>query len=224
MNIRWLPQRLRWYLGLPVAVPDLEKGTDESIARYYSGRVTDCGFVADPSHYEYPRVRWILGQIGGGRVLEVGCGNGGLTRLLAAQADEVTALDVSRPSLDELRALRLANVRVVEALVERFEPDAAYDWIVLTEVVEHLRDPRSVIARCARWLVPGGSVLVTTPNGHWESNEHLHEFGAVSLFAAMAGADAEQVSVGFLRDRDNRRRWLYARATAAVPVASATPE
>jgi SAM-dependent methyltransferase len=201
---------LRWRLGLRVAAPALEVGTDSSLAGYYDGRVTDCAFLLDPAHYEFPRARWVTERVAGGRLLEVGCGNGGMTRLLAPRVDELLALDVSTPSLDQVVALGLANVRTAKGLVEQFDPGATFRWIVLSEVLEHLRRPREVVERLIGWLEPGGTLLVTTPNGHWESNEHLHEFDLSGFSRLFLGGLAETVTTGYLRDGENRRRWLVA--------------
>ena len=199
---------IRWRLGLPVAAVELEQGSDESVVSFYSSRVTDCGFLGDPGHYEYPRARWILDRVRGGHLLEIGAGNGGMTRVMAPAVDRLTAMDVSKPSLDAIRQLALPNVTVAEGLVERYEPHTQFEWIVMSEVLEHLRDPRQVIRRIVRWLSPGGTLLVTTPHGHWESNEHLHEFTLEHFAGLLAASGGEGVHASYLRDVDDRRRWL----------------
>jgi SAM-dependent methyltransferase len=205
---------VRWRLGMQVAALELEAGTDQALAGFYEGRVTNCEFLLDPAHYEHPRAKWITDRVRGGRLLEVGCGNGGMTRLLAPQVDELVALDVSTPSLALVDALALPNVSVVQGLVEHFDPEMTFQWVVMSEVLEHLRHPGDTVARCMSWLAPGGSLLVTTPNGHWESNEHLQEFDFATFTALVAGCAAETVTVSYLRDREQRRRWLVAHATA----------
>ena len=218
-----LSQGVRWRLGLRVAATELEQGTDESVAAFYSNRVTDCAFLDDPSHYEHPRAVWVTERLRGargGRLLEVGCGNGGMTRLLAPLVTEVVALDTSEPSLAALAALGLQNVTTANSLLEHFEPGALFDWVVVSEVIEHLRQPQDAVDRCARWLAPGGTMLVTTPNGHWESDEHLHEFTLADFSALLARTGVESVHASYLRDRENRRRWLVAELKApATPPA-----
>jgi 2-polyprenyl-3-methyl-5-hydroxy-6-metoxy-1,4-benzoquinol methylase len=210
-----LSRGLRWRMGLRVASPELEAGDERSMVSFYRGRVTDCTFLSDPEHYEYPRARWILGHVRGGRLLEVGCGNGGMTALLAPRVEHLVALDVSTASLARVEALGLPNVETVDALVERYRPSKPLDWIVLSEVIEHLRRPDEVVARCAKWLSPGGTLLVTTPNGHWESNEHLHTFTLESLSRILCRSGAEAASITYLRDGSGRRRWLAGAVTAA---------
>lgn len=213
--VRKLTAGLRWRLGFRVAAPQLEQGTDDSITEFYSGRITDCRFLDDPGHYENPRLRWILDKVRGGRLLEVGCGNGGMTRLIAAQVERVVALDVSAPSIEAIEKLGLMNVEPVRALVERFEPDTRFDWIVMSEVIEHLRRPSEVIRKLIGHLEPDGSLLLTTPNGHWESDEHLYVFSFSNLATMLSDTSAETLSLTYLRDAKGRRRWLAAQLVAA---------
>lgn len=212
-------QSIRWRLGMSVAAPELEKGTDESVSDFYNSRVTGCEFLEDPNHYEYPRAAWVLDQVSGGSLLEIGCGNGGMTRLLAPRVDRVVAFDVSAPSLRQLEEMQIPNVETVQGLVENFKPERTYNWVILSEVIEHLRDPMSTVRRALEFVSPGGTLVITTPNGHWESDEHLHEFSLQSLVALLAQLPCEGFRASYLRDRDNRRRWL----TATVDQADLSP-
>ena len=212
---------LRFRLGLRVAAPELEYGDDQEVSKFYSARVTDCDFLGDPDHYEYPRAQWIVDQVEGGSLLEIGCGNGGMTRLLAPRVASLTAMDVSAPSLLALERQGLGNVTTVRGLLEDYEPSQPFDWIAMSEILEHLRAPGRAVARCMQWLAPGGSLLVTTPNGHWESDEHLHEFTLQSFAHLVTGVGSESVRTSYLRDRDGRRRWLVGGLVA--PESPPTP-
>ena len=195
---------------MPVAAAELEKGTDESVAGFYNNRVTECTFLDDPEHYEYPRAQWVLSQVAGKTLLEIGCGNGGMTRLLAPKVEHLTAFDVSTPSLKLVDEMNLANVVTAQGLIESFAPERLFDWVVLSEVIEHLRDPTAIVRKAFEFLSPGGSLVITTPNGHWESDEHLHEFSMPSFSGILAQTDCESFEAAYLRDRDGRRRWLTA--------------
>lgn len=213
-------QSIRWRLGMPVAAAELEKGTDESVAGFYNNRITECTFLDDPEHYEYPRAQWVLRKVDGKTLLEIGCGNGGMTRLLAPKVDELTAFDVSAPSLKEVEEMKLPNVATARGLIESFAPGRQFDWVVLSEVIEHLRDPLAVIKKAFEFLAPNGSLVITTPNGHWESDEHLHEFSLQSFSKILAQTECESFEASYLRDRDGRRRWLTATIRrAAAPAA-----
>jgi len=221
VGIGRIASTLRWWSGMRVAAPELEVGKDETVTAFYQGRITDCNFLEDDAHYEYPRAGWILERVSGGRLLEIGCGNGGMTRLLAPKVQSVEALDISKPSLEVIDGLGLTNVKTVETLVEHHQPVVKFDWIVMSEVLEHLREPREVVSKCMEWLAPGGRLLLTTPNGHWESDEHLHEFSLRTLSQLLAVSGAEGFLTSYLRDAQGRRRWLVAEANVAEKPATA---
>jgi 2-polyprenyl-3-methyl-5-hydroxy-6-metoxy-1,4-benzoquinol methylase len=206
---------LRWRLGLNAVAPELEEGTDESVSNFYNNRVTACEFLDDPNHYEHPRAEWVLSVIQGGTLLEIGCGNGGMTRLLSPKVKSIVAFDISRPSLEELEKLGLPNVITREGLIENFQPEEKFDWVLMSEVIEHLRKPNETVNKAFDFVAPGGSLVLTTPNGHWESDEHLHEFSMTSFAGLLATIDCESFVCSYLRDRDNRRRWLTAIARKA---------
>lgn len=205
---------------MPVAAPELEEGSDESVSKFYNDRITDCEFLDDPGHYEYPRSQWVVSVISGGELLEIGCGNGGMTRLLSPRVDSITAFDVSRPSLAELEKLELPNVRTEHGLVENFRPAKKFDWVLLSEVIEHLRDPKDIVKRSFEFVAPGGTMVLTTPNGHWESDEHLHEFSMTTFAEILSVTGCESFECSYLRDRDNKRRWL----TAILRKATVEPD
>lgn len=208
--LKRVEQSIRWRRGLPVAAAELEIGTDESVANFYNNRVTHCEFLDDPEHYEFPRARWVLANVAGDRVLEIGAGNGGMTRLIAPKVGHLTAFDVSAPSLKQIDEMAIPNVATEQGLIENFNPTEKFDCIVLSEVIEHLRQPEAAINTSFGWLAPGGKFLITTPNGHWESDEHLHEFSLEQFTAILSKTGCESFTASYLRDRENRRRWLTA--------------
>jgi len=208
--LRRIQRAARWRLGLSAAAPELEAGTDESVSNFYNNRVTACEFLDDPEHYEHPRAAWVLSVISGKNLLEIGCGNGGMTRLLSPKVKNITAFDISRPSLDEVEKLGLPNVRTEQGLVENFQPNEKFEWVLMSEVIEHLRKPKETIDKAFEFVAPGGSMVLTTPNGHWESDEHLHEFSMTTFSEILSQTGCESFECSYLRDRENKRRWLTA--------------
>lgn len=216
MVAKRIVQSIRWRLGMPVAAMELQQGSDESIVNFYNSRVTHCEFLDDPNHYEFPRARWVVENVKGSRLLEIGAGNGGMTRLLAPLVKDLTAFDVSAPSLRQIDEMKFENVQTVQGLMENFTPENNYDCIVLSEVIEHLRQPQLAVSSSFKWLVPGGRLLITTPNGHWESDEHLHEFSMESFLNVLVRTGCDSLNASYLRDRNNQNRWLTAILTKAI--------
>jgi SAM-dependent methyltransferase len=103
----------------------------------------------------------------GDRVLDLGCGTGELTRVLAAAGLRVAGCDISRQML-----LRASRDRGRCAGWVRLEPgwrrlpfaSAAFDVVVAASVLEYVAEPAAVLRECARVLRPGGVVLYTVPD------------------------------------------------------------
>lgn len=103
-----------------------------------------------------------------GRVLEVGCGTGGLVAAAARSGRAITGTDVAarwlvvaRRRLDDL-GLR---ADLVAASADRLPwADGTFDAVVADSLLEHLDDPSAAVREWARVLRPGGSLLAWSPN------------------------------------------------------------
>jgi len=103
----------------------------------------------------------------GSRVLEVGCGVGAQTVALARRSPEahILAVDRSASSLERARtrveAAGFHQVRFRQAdLYQRPFAPASFDHVFLCFVLEHLREPRAMLAELRDLLVPGGTLTV----------------------------------------------------------------
>jgi len=97
-----------------------------------------------------------------GRVLEVGCGHGALTRRVAARADAVLALDLSPEMVRVARALSAAwpNVEYrVADVAGAGLPDAAFDVVLSAATLHHL-PLASTVRRLAYRVRPGGRLVI----------------------------------------------------------------
>ena len=102
----------------------------------------------------------------GARVLEIGVNPGQFTQLLVNSGYRVSGVD-----LDPTPRQRLWDQLGVEVRQAHLEhdaipfPDQSFDWLVFSEVIEHLvYSPLPVLREFRRVLVPGGKLLITTPN------------------------------------------------------------
>jgi SAM-dependent methyltransferase len=125
----------------------------------------------------------------GGRLLDVGCGQGDL--LLEAMRDgyEVTGLDLSSTAIRKARTRLGRDAHLVCGAVEALSGNGrGFDVCVLSDVIEHVRDPASFLERIRGLLSPQGVVLLATPSlASWSAKllrqrwmefkpEHLYYF------------------------------------------------
>ncbi|HUJ41539.1 MAG TPA: cyclopropane-fatty-acyl-phospholipid synthase family protein [Candidatus Acidoferrales bacterium] len=102
----------------------------------------------------------------GQRILELGCGWGSLTLYLAEHYPEshITAVSNSRSQKEfvdaRARARGLANVEVLTADMNSFDPRAQFDRVVSVEMFEHMRNYGELFTRIARWMRPGALLFV----------------------------------------------------------------
>jgi 2-polyprenyl-6-hydroxyphenyl methylase/3-demethylubiquinone-9 3-methyltransferase len=117
------------------------------------------------------RLRYVDERVGlaGKRVLDLGCGGGILAESMARRGAEVTGIDMGETPLKvaQLHCLE-SGVKVdyrritAETLAE--EEPAGFDIITCMELLEHVPDPASIVAACARLVKPEGHVFLSTLN------------------------------------------------------------
>jgi trans-aconitate 2-methyltransferase len=115
------------------------------------------------------------------RVLEIGCGVGPLTQLLAEALPQGSVLgtDLSPRSVAAARE-RLASFGNAELAVGdaiEVEIDERFDVVVLPDVIEHIPLDKhdALFARVASWVKPDGFVLLHYPNPHRLEWVHEHD-------------------------------------------------
>ncbi len=98
----------------------------------------------------------------GRRVLDLGCRYGALTREYAA-GNDVLGVDVDREALAEAAKLGI-ETRWADVEQPLEVEDESFDVVVAGELLEHVRDPRAVVAEALRVLRPGGTFVGSVPN------------------------------------------------------------
>lgn len=141
----------------------------EKIAREPSSAAwfdeVDRRFIESARHFAHdkrPFDRIIpFDQIAGKKVLEVGCGVGFHTELMAGAGAEVTAIDLSPRAIEATRAraaLKGFNADIREQDVESLDVEAAYDFIWSWGVLHHSSRTGLALRRLHRALKPGGQL------------------------------------------------------------------
>jgi 2-polyprenyl-3-methyl-5-hydroxy-6-metoxy-1,4-benzoquinol methylase len=100
-------------------------------------------------------------------VLDVGCGAGDNAALLLDRDPEKQIYGVTGSESEAQLATRYMQhcwVTDIEAELPAAIGTRQYDCVVFSHVLEHTRDPASVLARFTQYLRPGGSVIIAVPN------------------------------------------------------------
>lgn len=141
---------------------------------------------------------WIAARVGGLRLLDMACGEGYGSAVLATTAAAVVGVDANPEAHEHARLrYRASNLRFERALVESFREPA--DAVVLLQTIEHLARPAEVLAHLRSLAGEHGAVYVSTPNvltlapkGAERSDNpwHVHEYRAQEFQALCRGCFA----------------------------------
>jgi len=136
---------------------------------------------------------WIGQRVGGGAVIDMACGEGYGSEMLARTARRVVGLDANPEAYEHARLrYRAANLHFERGMVENFGAGSPYDAVVFLQTIEHVFDPVAVLEHFRSILNPDGIAYVSTPNvltlapaGAAKSNNpwHLKEYRAAEFRA-----------------------------------------
>lgn len=183
-------------------------GTDDYIARRFG--------------YPIPKVRWgraasalvrlwpgrrldaefkvmRLHAVEGGRLLDIGCGDGTTLAALRDRGWDVQGVDFDAQAVAVAR-FRGLRVDVGDVTAPGY-PTGSFDVVTLSHSLEHLPDPHATLLEVRRLLRPGGRIVILTPNAEswlsrrygadWQGLEpprHLQVFNRQGLTRMVANA------------------------------------
>jgi len=165
---------------------------------------------------------WIAERVAGKRVIDMACGEGYGSAVLARRAASVVGVDAN-PEAHEHARLRYQvparpNLRFARDLVESFSEPA--DAVVFLQTIEHLQNPGEVLAHFRSLVADapdGGAVYVSTPNvltlapkGAKRSDNpwHVHEYEADEFEMLCRGAFGRVEMYGLYHARKLRAHAL----------------
>jgi SAM-dependent methyltransferase len=99
-----------------------------------------------------------------GRTLNAGCGEGLYSAFLESYPDvsEIANIDLTQPNIRERRSDARHTDAIGSVTQLPFE-DASIDWVLCTEVIEHVEDDSAAAVELGRVLKPGGYALISVP-------------------------------------------------------------
>jgi SAM-dependent methyltransferase len=142
-----------------------------------------------------------------GSLLDLGCSSGSFLEFMHGASWKLSGIEMSAEGAKTARERSNAQVFVGDILDAPFPPES-FDAITCFDVLEHLYEPRQVMARVSEWLKPGGIFYVLVPNvdsaearvfgSYWHGLElprHLFHYSPASLKYLAGTAGLQEVSL-----------------------------
>jgi 2-polyprenyl-3-methyl-5-hydroxy-6-metoxy-1,4-benzoquinol methylase len=108
---------------------------------------------------------WIAERVQGARVVDMACGEGYGSAVLARGAASVVGVDANPAAHEHARLRYVApTLRFERGLVETHGESGAFDAVVFLQTIEHVHDPHAVLGHFRSLLAPGGVAYISTPN------------------------------------------------------------
>jgi ubiquinone/menaquinone biosynthesis C-methylase UbiE len=131
-------------------------------ADYYAARHVDVGF-----QFEVRSMMSLLPASQDGRVLEIGCGGGALLDALQKAGRDPFGLDINHAALKLARRVApAAHLAIGGASALPYGP-SSFRAVLAQHVVEHFERSLALLAEWGRVLVPGGTIVLVTPNTNY---------------------------------------------------------
>lgn len=108
----------------------------------------------------------------GDTILDFGCYIGNNLLRYAIEGHQIDGIEVGKAYIEtfsnrpETRALdeaTLGRIRIFTRLIEDFQPDRRYDWVLCAELLEHVMDPVIILQKAHECLEPGGKIFIAVP-------------------------------------------------------------
>lgn len=136
-------------------------------------------------------------------ILEIGCSGGPLLLALHdAGYHHLKGIDVSERGIALAQDRGLTEVAVMDGAHLNF-PDASFDLVIASDVLEHIENEAQALREWQRVLRPGGRLLVFVPahqylwSRHDEVNHHFRRYSAQALRKALTGANLRVERLAF---------------------------
>jgi len=127
-------------------------------------------------------------------ILEIGCSGGPLLqRLTKTGYSDLTGIDVSEAGIAVAQQRGIANVSCMDGAHLDF-PDASFDLVIASDVLEHIADEAQALREWTRVLRPGGQLLVFVPaftflwGKHDVVNQHFRRYTSAQLDTSLTKA------------------------------------
>ena len=154
------------------AESERDSGMEDTAGRFFGHIASDYDDIIRRLVSPYPQMVWTLlyylpDDFAPQRILELGCGTGNLTKLLADRwpSARITAVDISAGMLEQTAA-KIGDTDNLELIPASFEaldfPAGSFDLVASSLALHHLAEDeyRQLLERAADWLAPAGFITI----------------------------------------------------------------
>lgn len=141
-------------------------------------------------------IAWLLKEIDSGmRVLELGYGDGLVTKSLVASGCDLTLIEGSAVLVEAARQ-RHPHIVCELTLFEDFRTDRPFDLILASHVLEHVDEPVEILRNVSSWLRNDGKLIIAVPN---KNSIHRQLAVAMGLQSSLDTLSKRDLMVGHQR-------------------------
>lgn len=127
----------------------------------------------------------------GGRALELGCYKGEFTAAILQHFNDVTVVEGASDLIAAASERVQGKARFVHSTFESVDlPEKGFDAVFLIHTLEHLDNPRFVLNRIAKWLLPSGKLFLAVPNANAISRQIAVKMGKVPFNSAVTEGES----------------------------------
>lgn len=120
------------------------------------------------------RYKTILPFLRGPLGLELGSGDGQMTKFLVNNFEQLTVVEGSANLLSVIP--EHPNLKKVHSLFEDYKPTVKFNSIIMEHILEHIEEPVELLRRAKNWLSPDGLMFIGVPNAN-----SFHRLAAVKM-------------------------------------------
>jgi 2-polyprenyl-3-methyl-5-hydroxy-6-metoxy-1,4-benzoquinol methylase len=163
---------------------EINKNSLDAIALNYTEEI---GFEVNLQKYKIQEIRKFIRGVS---MLDVGCGVGAMTKAFEKYFDRIVGIDGSEVKIGKANLLNSAqNISYVLTMFEEYKPTEKFDFIVSTNVLEHVPDSITFLKTLSEWLNPDGQIVMTVPNALGLHKRIGRNIGVIDDYYKLTEAD-----------------------------------
>lgn len=125
------------------------------------------GFNGTLGEYRISMIEESLSFSASSSILEVGAGEGQITRFLLGKNVKLKSLEPATEFYETLKKkFSEEPVEILNLVFEDYETDERFNYIFLVGVLEHIERPEAVLTKIRKYLKPEGKLIITVPNAN----------------------------------------------------------